>query len=202
MRRGAVAGIAAVLTVMIGVGVAVAASISCTGGRCEGTDGPDQIRGTDERDVIFGRGNRDEIFARDGRDELHGNGSGDSLCGEHHADFYNGGKQADLLSEFCRENNVEGAGNFDQSGPDTMLGGRGTDFIEGAGEGDEIRGMGGSDIVGSGQEPSGFIVLFGNEGDDEIHGGTKADGIAGEERDGESRRSGEGARGVLEQMGR
>src|SRR5215203_2591785 len=54
-RRLALLMVAASMAVMVlaFAGVALAAVITCTGGRCEGTNEDDVITGTDQRDRIF-----------------------------------------------------------------------------------------------------------------------------------------------------
>ena len=135
MRRASMlAAVVAVLLVAF-AGVASAAVIACTGGRCEGTPQADGITGTDLRDRIFAFNGFDEVLAGAGRDELNGGNLGDRLGGEDGSDTYFGGSGADELSEF--------AGDFEEedSGNDEMNGGDGPDFME-SGEGDDILGAG------------------------------------------------------------
>ena len=76
----ATAGMAVMVPAL--AGVALAAVITCTGGRCEGTNEPDQITGTDQRDRIFALDGSDEVEARAGEDDLNGGNGGDRLLGE------------------------------------------------------------------------------------------------------------------------
>jgi Ca2+-binding RTX toxin-like protein len=113
----------AVLTLVV-AGSALAAVVTCTGGRCEGTNDPDQITGTDQRD---------RIFALAGQDELNG---GDFLTGQTQNDTYYGGRGEDLLSEFSLPTDAS---------DDVMNGGSNRDFIEGNEGDDVLRGQGGSE---------------------------------------------------------
>src|SRR5215213_3722714 len=79
----ATAGMAVMVPAL--AGVALAAVITCTGGRCEGTNEPDQITGTDQRDRIFALDGSDEVEARAGEDDLNGGNGGDRLRVEHYS---------------------------------------------------------------------------------------------------------------------
>ncbi len=57
-----------VLALVVGSGAALAATISCDGGVCEGTNDPDKLTGSASRDVMYGRA---------GNDRLRGNGGDD-----------------------------------------------------------------------------------------------------------------------------
>ena len=79
MRRASILAAVVAVPVVAFVGVASAAVITCTGGRCEGTPQSDGITGTDVRDGIFALNGYDEVFARAGQDELNGGNLGDTL---------------------------------------------------------------------------------------------------------------------------
>ncbi len=97
-------------------GVAMAAAITCTGGRCEGTNQSDQITGTDQRDRIFALAGADEVEARAGQDELNGGNGPDDLFGETQNDTYYGGRGEDAM---------EG-----EEGTDEHYGGDNNDYID------------------------------------------------------------------------
>lgn len=180
MRRSLV--IFGALAVLVSLtGLAIAARIQCDGGRCEGTDRPDQIRGSEERDAIFALGNRDQVDGFGGPDDLHGGDGGDDLCGQEGADWYGGSTQGDLMLEqegLCTGGQELGAaGNGPGSGPDEMSGGRGADLAFGGDGGDVIRGDDGADSLGTGEN---FIPsLIGGNGSDLVAGGERGDSIAG-----------------------
>jgi Ca2+-binding RTX toxin-like protein len=79
---------------------ALAAVIDCTGGRCQGTNNPDEITGSELRDRIFVLEGADEVQAKAGEDELNGGDGGDGLFGESDDDTYFGGRGEDTISEF------------------------------------------------------------------------------------------------------
>ena len=103
-RRLALLMVAASMAVMVlaFAGVALAAVITCTGGRCEGTNEDDVITGTDQRDRIFALAGFDDVFAGAGEDELNGGSGGDDLGGDDNNDTYFGGNGNDQLSEFLQ----------------------------------------------------------------------------------------------------
>ena len=70
--------------------------ITCNGGRCDGTNNPDQITGSPLR-YIFALAGADQVQARAGNDELNGADGGDDLFGEAENDIYFGGRGEDIL---------------------------------------------------------------------------------------------------------
>jgi hypothetical protein len=82
MRRAAILLSAIALAMVVGGGVAVAATVRCDGGHCSGTNRPDSIFGTNRHDAVF---------ARDGGDFVSGRGRADNLNGEHGNDEVLGG---------------------------------------------------------------------------------------------------------------
>jgi|SRR5215208_2325660 len=136
------------------------------GGLCEGTEQRDFITGTDVRDVIFALGGFDFVDARDGEDEINGQNGGDFVRGGNDNDTYNGGNGQDVFEELL----------FDQPGPatgrDVMNGGPEEDGMEAGLQADILRGQAG-DECGFGIE--------GDEGNDDIFGGTGEDCLFGDE---------------------
>jgi Ca2+-binding RTX toxin-like protein len=114
MRRAVILLAAIALAMVVGSGVAVAATIRCDGGFCSGTNRPD---------TIFGTNRHDAIFARDGGDFVSGEGGADNLNGERGNDEVVGGWGDDWVKG--------GRGN------DVVWGGRGNDWITG-GSGDNV----------------------------------------------------------------
>jgi hypothetical protein len=98
MRRSLVI-LGALGALAFATGVAVAATVQCDGGRCEGTDRPDRITGSEERDGIYAFGNRDQVDGEGGPDDIHGGDGPDDLCGQEGADYYGGSTQGDVMVE-------------------------------------------------------------------------------------------------------
>jgi Ca2+-binding RTX toxin-like protein len=89
------------VVMLVFAGGALAAVITCTGGRCcEGTNDPDQITGSELSDDIFALAGDDDVFASAGEDTLYGRAGEDLLLGENDNDTYFGGRGDDRLSEF------------------------------------------------------------------------------------------------------
>jgi Ca2+-binding RTX toxin-like protein len=171
MRRAALLAFVGGVLVVAFAGVALAAVIICSGGRCEGTNDPDEITGTDQRDRIFALAGADDVAARAGEDELNGGNGGDTLAGETQNDTYFGGRGEDLLSESAF------FGSIDASN-DEMNGGPVRDFIEGGQGNDILRGQEGSEHD-PGDPQS--VSMFGDPGNDELFGGPGEDAMEGEE---------------------
>ena len=139
----ATAGMA--VMVLAFAGVALAAGIVCTGGRCEGTNGPDILRGTNKGDHLLGRGGGDDIYGWGGTDNLQG-GPG--------KDFAFGGKRERF--RFSRGNK-------------NLLGGPGNDYLNGGLGSDNIVGQEGNDLLWGGNPRDSTIdVLSGGVGNDVI----------------------------------
>ena len=166
MRRAAMLAVVGSVLLVAFAGVALAAVITCTGGRCEGTRLPDEITGTDVRDRIFALaggdfveafGGDDEINGENGPDHIHGGGDGN--------DTHNGGTGPDSLEEFGS-----------MTGRDVMNGGSDADFLEGGLQGDTLRGQAGDECLDL------FSVeMFGDEGNDDLFGNAGEDCMEGEE---------------------
>src|SRR5215211_21540 len=172
MRRAAMFTVVWAALAMAFAGVALAAVINCTGGRCDGTNSPDQITGSPLRDRIFALAGADQVEARAGDDELNGGDGGDDLFGETENDTYFGGRGDDILRETLI---IEPTPPIVLSN-DEMNGGANRDFIEGN-EGDDIlRGQEGSEHLGTTQP-----TMFGDQGNDKLFGGPGEDGLQGDE---------------------
>jgi Ca2+-binding RTX toxin-like protein len=107
MRRAAIVLAAIALAMVVGGGVAVAATIRCDGGRCSGTNRPDSIFGTNRHDAIFakaggdfvnGRGRADDLNGEDGDDEVLGGWGDDWVKGGRHDDVVEGGLGNDRIT--------------------------------------------------------------------------------------------------------
>jgi RTX calcium-binding nonapeptide repeat (4 copies) len=156
-------------------GVAWAADVFCSGGRCEGTEQSDRITGSAGRDLIVALGGQDDVVGLAGRDELHGNNGGDFLAGSNNGDIYFGGDGSDFLSDF-----ESFTGEVTQSGPDVMYGGDGEDFLASNTGQDILRGQDG-DECGDEFEGQFELGMIGGGGDDDLYGGSGEDCLAGEE---------------------
>ena len=117
------------LVLALSAGAALAATIVCDGGRCEGTGQDDQITGSEVRDIIIAKaGNDNPVAPGVGNDEVC-LGSGDDFVPEFSGagdDVIQGGRGGDII----------GAG----AGKDEVHGGRGGDslFTIGDGEADTL----------------------------------------------------------------
>jgi Ca2+-binding RTX toxin-like protein len=144
--------IAAVLTALVlGSGVALAATIV-------GTNGDDTRNGTVNRDVMYGLGGKDTLNGREGNDEIDGGAGNDpNLTGSTGNDEVSGGSGLDSLR-----------GN---DGNDILYGGNGADDIS-AGTAtafaqNEMYGGPGADTINA-QSPAAFDEVYGGSGNDVI----------------------------------
>jgi Ca2+-binding RTX toxin-like protein len=167
MRRAALLAVFGSVLLVAFAGVALAAVITCTGGRCEGTQESDEITGTDVRDRIFALGGFDFVDAGAGDDEINGQNGGDHIDGRTGNDTYNGGKGADLMHEF----------DSTDTGRDVFNGGPDPDLLEGGVQADILRGQDGDECTG----PLNDAAMFGDEGNDDLFGGSGEDCMVGEE---------------------
>jgi Ca2+-binding RTX toxin-like protein len=167
------------LLVALCAGVALAAVLTCSGGRCEGTLKDDAIEGSDERDIIYAKDGRDNVDAGGGNDTVYGGKGSDGgdapnaegvspeLDGNAGNDTIYGGKGADDLDE----NNIGSDGN------DRLFGEEGNEVdIHGHAGNDLIHGGDGNDQNLNGDE--GNNRIFGDRGADEIN----ADGFESEDK--------------------
>src|SRR5215204_4482065 len=146
-RRLAVLMATAGMAVMVlaFAGVAFAAGIICTAGRCEGTNGPDILRGTNKSDFLLGRGGGDDIYGWGGTDNLQGGPGKDFLFGGKRKHFgFSGGNK-------------------------NLVGGPGNDYLNGGLGSDNIVGQEGNDLLWGGNPfESSIDVLSGGDGSDVI----------------------------------
>jgi Ca2+-binding RTX toxin-like protein len=141
MKRAAWIGTIGVVLVL--AAAAYAATITCDGGRCEGTNEPDQITGSKQPDVIYARGASDRVEAEAGHDWVAGEEGVDFLRGGTGSDTLHGNKRADFLR-----------------------GGRGDDHLYG--DNDPLAGRPGIEIILDFEERD-SDVAYGGIGDEEIH---------------------------------
>jgi Ca2+-binding RTX toxin-like protein len=96
MRRAAIMLATMALAVVVGGGVAAAATILCDGGRCSGTKWPDSIFGTNRHDTVFARAGGDFVSGRGGADDLNGEYGNDKVLGGWGDDWVKGGRGHDV----------------------------------------------------------------------------------------------------------
>jgi Ca2+-binding RTX toxin-like protein len=120
VRRAVILLATVTLAMVVGSGVALAATIDCHGGNCFGTKKPDSILGTNRHDTVFAEEGRDFVSGRGGADNLNGGDGDDAVLGGWGDDWVKGGRQDD---------DVEG-----NLGNDRITGGSGDNIIR-AGDG-------------------------------------------------------------------
>jgi Ca2+-binding RTX toxin-like protein len=127
-------------------GVALAATIQCSGGECWGTEEDDEMHGTSAHDEMYGLGGADNMVGVDGDDLMYGGEGDDVMLGS------------------------------DIQGNDTMYGGPGNDYIQGeddcdwpiiTGPDDTIYGGPGNDDL---RPRDGDARVYGGHGIDGISG--------------------------------
>src|ERR687893_2947649 len=157
MKRVLAYTAAALVVVLVGIGVARAAMVPCPIGpddECRGTKTADRITGTLGVDEIYALGGDDSVKGGYGEDTMYGGDGDDRAGGAAGNDIFYGG-----------------AGN------DRMSGGEGQDEIHG-GPGDDID-LDGDDLIDKiyGEEGDDF-ELDGDRGNDLLYGGPGDDGGA------------------------
>ena len=118
MRRAVILLTTVAVAIVVGTGVALAATIRCDGGHCSGTDRPDSIFGTDRHDAIFAKDGGDFVSGRGRADNLNGGDGDDELLGGWGDDWVKGGRHDDAVE-----------GNL---GNDRITGGSGDNVIRAA----------------------------------------------------------------------
>jgi Ca2+-binding RTX toxin-like protein len=103
---------------IVASGVAVARTITCDGGRCDGTNNKDTMYGSARHDAMFGYRGGDLMRGDGGRDFVNGDGGRDRLSGGQKDDTVNGGDDDDVV-----------VGN---PGNDQLNAGNGDDRVEAA----------------------------------------------------------------------
>lgn len=143
------------VALVVGSGSALAATIRCDGGRCEGTRDSDTLKGSGARDIMYGKGADDRIYGAGGGDEMYGGSGKDFLRGGNGADEMYGGPHND---DFYGE-----AGNdyfYGSSGRDRMSGGSGRDHLYGGKYNDTIASQDGVvDVVNCGPGNYDAVVI-------------------------------------------
>ncbi len=130
------------LMVVLAAGAAVAQpeppTITCTGGVCLGTEGPDLILGTNGYDVILARGGADGVNAQGGNDIVLGGPGDDSPGGSpsgHDPEYHlEGGFGNDrVLGQAGKDSVTDVYGPFRgfPSARDQLFGGLNKDFLNG-----------------------------------------------------------------------
>ncbi len=107
MRRRAVL-VTTIMTagLVVASGVALAATITCTGGLCVGTSQDYTINGTNRKDTMRGRGGDDTLRGREQSDIVLGQADNDTLLGQEGSDKLTGGTGNDALSGGVTGNDV------------------------------------------------------------------------------------------------
>lgn len=99
---------------------AYAATITCDGGPCSGTNNNDQITGSTGRDQIDAMGGADNVKAAEQNDTVYGRGAGDTIEGGADDDTLYGGRAQDTVEDVVPPNNND---------TDTLYGGKGDDTL-------------------------------------------------------------------------
>jgi Ca2+-binding RTX toxin-like protein len=120
MRRAVILLAAIALTVVVGGGVAVAATIRCDGGKCVGTNRHDSMFGTNRHDAIFARDGGDFVSGRRGADNLNGQDGDDEVLGGWGDDWVKGGRHDDEVEGGLGNDRITGG-----SGDNTIRAGDG-----------------------------------------------------------------------------
>jgi Ca2+-binding RTX toxin-like protein len=155
VRRTGLVFVVMAVALVVGSGAALAATIHCDGGVCEGTRDPDTLKGSAARDVMYGKGAGDKFYADGGDDEMYGGSGQDILRGGNGADEMHGGPHSD---DFY---GGYGADYFDGgSGRDRMTGGPGRDHLYGKLDDDTIASQDGVfDVVDCGSGNYDAVVI-------------------------------------------
>ncbi len=125
MRRAFLTVLAMVMVIALAATAAIAATISCTGGLCEGTPQRDKITGSNSADDIRAKASVDLVDARDGRDEVRLGAGGTPVDmefaeGGRGRDELHGGSGGDELADFVPS---------DINDTDRLFGERNDDFL-------------------------------------------------------------------------
>ncbi len=155
MRRIGVVFVVIVLGLVVGSGAALAATISCDGGVCEGTKDPDKLNGSAAQDVMYGLRADDKLYGNGGDDRMYGGSGKDLLRGGHGADdMYGGLGNDDFYGEAGRDYFTGDRGR------DRMAGGSGRDRLYGGLEDDTIASQDGVfDVVDCGSGSYDAVVI-------------------------------------------
>ncbi|SMP00543.1 DUF6923 family protein [Shimia sagamensis] len=132
-------------------------------------------------DLLEGNAGNDTLAGGIGEDDLIGGGLGDTLSGGNGDDYLHGGDGPDGNSTIVSQYDSDGLrydqfGNLLPENDDVLLGGEGSDTLEGSAGHDTLDGGEASDVLSGG---SGSDVLFGSAGDDTLSGGSQDDELSG-----------------------
>lgn len=125
--------VAMIGVLVVGSGVALAASITCAATPCVGTPDPDTMQGTNNPEKIQALAANDRVIAGGANDVIYGDEGNDIAEGDPGNDTIYGGPGGDGSADgtdFANTKNLEGAEDSD-----TIYGGGGSDLID-AGEND------------------------------------------------------------------
>jgi Ca2+-binding RTX toxin-like protein len=148
-----------------------------------GGDGADIVIGSTGDDVLNGDNGPNLLIGGDGADVLNGGSSVDLAFGGNQDDVVNGGSGFNILFGDDGNDNLTGGSNpdaiFGDAGTDTINGGDGSNLLFGGGDDDTITATGsgfnivfggpGNDNLGGGSGGGSNNLLFGNAGDDTIN---------------------------------
>lgn len=147
--------------------------------------GDDSLTGASGDDTLRGGAGSDTIDGKAGNDQLHGGAGRDVLQGGSGQDFLFGGAQDDVLKGGSGQDRLFGGAGNDRldggEGNDDLRGGRGNDLLLEAGRAQG--GAGDDEIFGRDftrpKQKQGGTDLFGEAGNDTIHGGIGYDDLWG-----------------------
>jgi hypothetical protein len=97
VRRAVILLTAMALAMVVGGGVALAATIHCGGGNCFGTNNHDDIFGTNRHDAIFAKKGGDFVSGKERADNLNGEEGNDHIFGGPGDDWAKGGRHDDTV---------------------------------------------------------------------------------------------------------
>jgi hypothetical protein len=139
--------------VILGSGMALAETIRCDGGRCDGTNLTDVLKGSAVRDVMYGLRADDELYGNVGDDELHGDAGNDTIKGGSGGNEMYGEAGNDLLQGGSGDEDMNGGPGTDRlysaDGGDRLSGGLDRDRMSGGLGRDELLGGEDDDTIGS-----------------------------------------------------
>ena len=120
MRRAIVLLSAVMAALIVGGGVALAATIRCDGGNCFGTNRHDTMYGSNKHDAIFAKAGGDLVTGRERGDNLNGQDGDDRVHGGPGDDWVKGGDHDDMVKGNNGHDTINGG-----SGHNTMRAGDG-----------------------------------------------------------------------------
>lgn len=141
MKRGTLLVLFVGAALLLSAGVTFAATRSCDGGRCSGTQRADTITGSENDEVILGEGGNDKLFGRGGNDGIKGGTGNDEVRGEEDNDKVKGSQGRDEVFGGPGDDVVRGGthGQRNDGARDFLDCGDGTDTVYYTRGVDEIR---------------------------------------------------------------